>query len=94
MISHNAAARNVVCLFPLQMINQALLANRRAIGRLFVNLMEADLKREVVQRNKLEERIRVWRAVQKDATISNFRSGVFGREMFCVPDAIQREPLG
>ncbi|XP_066466950.1 coiled-coil domain-containing protein 180 [Tiliqua scincoides] len=55
------------------MINQALLANRRAIGRLYVNLMEADLKREVVQRYRLEERLNIWKAVQKEAIISSFR---------------------
>ncbi|XP_044295726.1 coiled-coil domain-containing protein 180 isoform X2 [Varanus komodoensis] len=55
------------------MINQALLANRRAIARLFINLMEMDMKRNVFHRCKLEERIKNWKALQKEYIISSFR---------------------
>ncbi|KAH0615380.1 hypothetical protein JD844_004562 [Phrynosoma platyrhinos] len=56
------------------MINQALLANRRAIAKLFVNLMEADLKRDVAHRWRLEERIKIWKVVQKENIIASFRT--------------------
>ncbi|XP_060096944.1 coiled-coil domain-containing protein 180 [Heteronotia binoei] len=55
------------------MINQALLANRRAVVRLFVNLMEADLKKNVFLRRKLEERIQAWKTMQKESILYNFR---------------------
>ncbi|XP_032089121.1 coiled-coil domain-containing protein 180-like [Thamnophis elegans] len=55
------------------MINQALLANRRAISKLFLNLMEADLKRDSSYRYQLEERKEVWKGVQKKHLISSFR---------------------
>ncbi|XP_060126628.1 coiled-coil domain-containing protein 180 isoform X2 [Zootoca vivipara] len=55
------------------MINQALLANRRAIAKLFVNLMEADLKGDIFYHRKLEERIKTWRAKWKQNIIYSFR---------------------
>ncbi|XP_032994117.1 coiled-coil domain-containing protein 180 [Lacerta agilis] len=55
------------------MINQALLANRRAIAKLFVNLMEADLKGDIFYYRKLEERIKTWRAKWKQNIIYSFR---------------------
>nr|XP_028571004.1 coiled-coil domain-containing protein 180 isoform X2 [Podarcis muralis] len=55
------------------MINQALLANRRAIAKLFVNLMEADLKGDIFYHRKLEERIKTWRAKWKQKIIYSFR---------------------
>ncbi|XP_054853763.1 coiled-coil domain-containing protein 180 [Eublepharis macularius] len=55
------------------MINQALLANRRAIARLFVNLMEADLKKDVFFRRKLEEGIQIWKTTQKQFIACSFR---------------------
>lgn len=58
------------------MINQALLANRRAIAKLFVNLMEADLKGDIFYHRKLEERIKTWRAKWKQKIIYSFRSEI------------------
>ncbi|XP_015266758.1 PREDICTED: coiled-coil domain-containing protein 180, partial [Gekko japonicus] len=55
------------------MINQALLANRRAVARLFVNLMEADLKKDVSFRRKLKERIQAWKTMQKEFILCSFR---------------------
>uniref|UniRef100_A0A8C0GMV9 Coiled-coil domain containing 180 n=1 Tax=Chelonoidis abingdonii TaxID=106734 RepID=A0A8C0GMV9_CHEAB len=56
------------------MINQALLANQRAIAKLFVNLMEADLKRELSQWLKWQERLKDWKIIQKDYVVHSFRS--------------------
>ncbi|XP_053138361.1 coiled-coil domain-containing protein 180 [Hemicordylus capensis] len=72
------------------MINQALLANRRAIARLFMNLMEADLKQEVFQWYQLEERINIWRAVQKDHIICSFRE-FMDSERIQDPSAVNTE---
>ncbi|KAL8186633.1 UNVERIFIED_CONTAM: hypothetical protein K2H54_001802 [Gekko kuhli] len=55
------------------MINQALLANRRAVARLFVNLMEADLKKDVFFQRKLKERIQAWKTTQKEFIFCSFR---------------------
>lgn len=55
------------------MMNQALLANRKAISKLFLNLTEADLKRDSFYRTQLEERKEVWKAVQKKHIVSSFR---------------------
>ncbi|KAM6431321.1 coiled-coil domain-containing protein 180 isoform 3-T5 [Liasis olivaceus] len=55
------------------MINQALLANRRAISKLFLNLMEANLKRDSFYRCQLEERKEIWKSMQKEYIISSFR---------------------
>ncbi|EMP34649.1 hypothetical protein UY3_08226 [Chelonia mydas] len=54
------------------MINQALLANQRAIAKLFVNLMEADLKRELSQWFKWQERLKDWKIIQKDYVVRSF----------------------
>ncbi|KAM3825717.1 coiled-coil domain-containing protein 180 [Vipera latastei] len=72
------------------MINQALLANRRAISRLFLNLMEAELKRDSFYRRQLEERKEIWRAVQKKHIVSSFREFVES-ERIQNPKAVEGE---
>uniref|UniRef100_A0A8C0GBV2 Coiled-coil domain containing 180 n=1 Tax=Chelonoidis abingdonii TaxID=106734 RepID=A0A8C0GBV2_CHEAB len=67
-----------------QMINQALLANQRAIAKLFVNLMEADLKRELSQWLKWQERLKDWKIIQKDYVVHSFRSVVVQQIIFLV----------
>lgn len=64
------------------MINQALLANRRAIARLFVNLMEADLKKELSLRFKWQDRVKAWKIMQKDYVVHSFRCEVVQQIMF------------
>uniref|UniRef100_A0A8C8SPU5 DUF4455 domain-containing protein n=1 Tax=Pelusios castaneus TaxID=367368 RepID=A0A8C8SPU5_9SAUR len=63
------------------MINQALLANRRAIAKLFVNLMEADLKRELSQWLKWQERVKDWKIIQKDYVVRSFREFMASKEV-------------
>uniref|UniRef100_A0A8C3TAE1 Coiled-coil domain containing 180 n=1 Tax=Chelydra serpentina TaxID=8475 RepID=A0A8C3TAE1_CHESE len=67
-----------------QMINQALLANQRAIAKLFVNLMEADLKRELSQWLKWQERQKDWTIIQKDYVVRSFRSVIPQQIIFLV----------
>ncbi|XP_042336518.1 coiled-coil domain-containing protein 180 isoform X3 [Sceloporus undulatus] len=72
------------------MLNQALLANRRAIAKLFVNLMEADLKRNVAHRWRLEERLKIWKVVQKEKIIASFRE-FMESERIQNPSAVKME---
>uniref|UniRef100_A0A674K6X3 Coiled-coil domain containing 180 n=1 Tax=Terrapene triunguis TaxID=2587831 RepID=A0A674K6X3_9SAUR len=67
-----------------QMINQAVLANQRAIAKLFVNLMEADLKRELSQWLKWQERLKDWKTIQKDYVVRSFRSILLQQIIFLV----------
>ncbi|XP_063172517.1 coiled-coil domain-containing protein 180 [Candoia aspera] len=68
------------------MINQALLANRKAVSKLFLNLMEDSLKKDSFYRYQLEERKEIWKIVQKEYIISSFRE-------FMESDSVQ-DPSG
>ncbi|XP_030391262.1 coiled-coil domain-containing protein 180 isoform X1 [Gopherus evgoodei] len=72
------------------MINQALLANQRAIAKLFVNLMEADLKRELSQWLKWQERLKDWKIMQKDYVVRSFREFMARKEVQ-EPTAVKRD---
>ncbi|XP_039363067.1 coiled-coil domain-containing protein 180 isoform X5 [Mauremys reevesii] len=72
------------------MINQALLANQRAIAKLFVNLMEADLKRELSQWLKWQERLKDWKIIQKDYVVRSFREFMARKEVQ-EPTAVKRD---
>ncbi|KAM7143838.1 coiled-coil domain-containing protein 180 isoform 2-T2 [Macrochelys suwanniensis] len=72
------------------MINQALLANQRAIAKLFVNLMEADLKRELSQWLKWQERRKDWKIIQKDYVVHSFREFMARKEVQ-EPTAVKRD---
>lgn len=76
------------------MINQAVLANRRAAARLFVNLMEVDLKKDVFLRRKLEERIQAWKIMQKEFIFCNFRLGTRQEKMKYTTESEQKFRLG
>ncbi|XP_058842922.1 coiled-coil domain-containing protein 180-like isoform X1 [Acipenser ruthenus] len=72
------------------MLNQALLANRRAVGKLYVNLMERDLKRELSERRRWKERLQDWKTIKRQAALvkfNNFMSSIRNHE----PEAVQRE---
>ncbi|XP_069465431.1 coiled-coil domain-containing protein 180 [Ambystoma mexicanum] len=56
------------------MINQAILANRRAIAKLAVNLSEADLKQEGAQRLRWQDRMKEWKVLWKGRAIQKFRT--------------------
>lgn len=63
----------VVCLRP-QVINHALLGNRRAITQLFVNLREVTLKQELESRCRWQSLVDSWKALKKEALVLSFRS--------------------
>ncbi|KAM4696075.1 coiled-coil domain-containing protein 180 [Rhinophrynus dorsalis] len=72
------------------MINQAILANHRAIAKLSINLMEADLKRESEQRFQWQDLIKVWKCNQRENIMQNFR--VFAEDvMKQIPVSVKEE---
>ncbi|KAJ1134307.1 hypothetical protein NDU88_000759 [Pleurodeles waltl] len=56
----------------MKMINQAILANRRAVMKLALNLTEADLKREGALRLRWQDRMKEWKLAWKDTTLNKF----------------------
>ncbi|XP_068925370.1 coiled-coil domain-containing protein 180 [Petaurus breviceps papuanus] len=54
-------------------INQALLGNQRAIAKLFVNLMESNLKQEISNHHKWQDLMKFWKNIKKESMIQNFR---------------------
>ncbi|KAM6047186.1 coiled-coil domain-containing protein 180-like isoform 2-T2 [Theristicus caerulescens] len=54
------------------MINRALLANQRAIAKLFFNLMKSEMKTELAHRWKWEDRVKDWKLIQKNYVVRNF----------------------
>ncbi|KAG7465705.1 hypothetical protein MATL_G00156420 [Megalops atlanticus] len=55
------------------MINQAMLANRRALARLFLNLMEKDLQGALSHRLHWEDRLQDWKAIRVRASVNRFK---------------------
>ncbi|XP_073496702.1 coiled-coil domain-containing protein 180 [Phyllobates terribilis] len=55
------------------MINQAVLANHRAIAKLSINLMEAELKREGLQRLQWQDLVKAWKCHRKETILLDFR---------------------
>ncbi|KGL99053.1 Coiled-coil domain-containing protein 180, partial [Charadrius vociferus] len=54
-------------------INRALLANQRAIAKLFFNLMKSELKTELSHRLKWQDRVKDWKLIQKNCVVQSFR---------------------
>ncbi|XP_016356513.1 coiled-coil domain-containing protein 180 [Sinocyclocheilus anshuiensis] len=55
------------------MINQALLANRRALAKLCLNLMEKHLQMDIFQRLRWEEKLQDWKQIKLNDTVTWFR---------------------
>ncbi|KAK3514522.1 hypothetical protein QTP70_021500 [Hemibagrus guttatus] len=55
------------------MINQALLANKRAIAKLHLNLMEKDLQKEVQCQLRWETKLQDWKKIKVVAALSQFK---------------------
>ncbi|PKU32683.1 hypothetical protein llap_17013 [Limosa lapponica baueri] len=55
------------------MINRALLANQRAIAKLFFNLMKSEMKRELSHQLKWQDRVKDWKLIQKNSLVHSFR---------------------
>ncbi|XP_043914331.1 coiled-coil domain-containing protein 180 [Protopterus annectens] len=65
------------------MINQAILANKRAVAKLYVNLMEQDLRRELSDRLQWEDRVQAWKSFKRNEAVQKFRE-------FMSKDSIQK----
>ncbi|NXI71244.1 CC180 protein, partial [Anseranas semipalmata] len=63
------------------MINRALLANQRAIAKLFFNLMESEMKRELSLRLKWQDRVKNWKLIQKNYIVQSFREFMANEEI-------------
>lgn len=63
-------------IFTAQLINRALLANQRAIAKLFFNLMKSELKKELFLRLKWQDRVKDWKLIQKNCIVHSFRSDI------------------
>ncbi|NXX52745.1 CC180 protein, partial [Scopus umbretta] len=50
-------------------INRTLLANQRAIAKLFFNLMKSEMKTELSHRLKWQDRVKDWKLIQKNNCI-------------------------
>jgi hypothetical protein len=55
------------------MINQAILANRRAVAKLYLNLMENDLQKEVFHRLRWEDKLQDWKSFKVLGVVSRFK---------------------
>ncbi|XP_031810767.1 coiled-coil domain-containing protein 180 [Sarcophilus harrisii] len=54
-------------------INQALLGNQRAIAKLLINLLEANLKQEISNHHRWQDLMKIWKNMKKELMIRNFR---------------------
>eukprot|EP00075_Anas_platyrhynchos_P037280 XP_027326533.1 coiled-coil domain-containing protein 180 isoform X2 [Anas platyrhynchos] len=68
------------------LINRALLANQRAISKLFFNLMKSEMKRELSFRLKWKDRVKNWKLTQKNYIVRSFREFVVNEEIQNPPE--------
>ncbi|XP_030363120.1 coiled-coil domain-containing protein 180 isoform X3 [Strigops habroptila] len=64
-----------------QLINRALLANQRAIAKLFFNLIKSELKKELFHRLKWQDRVKDWKLIQKNCIVHSFREFMANEEI-------------
>ncbi|KFQ41179.1 Coiled-coil domain-containing protein 180, partial [Mesitornis unicolor] len=62
-------------------INRALLANQRAVAKLFVNLMKTELKKELSYRLKWQDRVKDWKLIQRNNIVHRFREFMASEEI-------------
>ncbi|KAF5896750.1 coiled-coil domain-containing protein, partial [Clarias magur] len=55
------------------MINQALLANKRAVAKLHLNLIEEDLQKEFLHHQKCQAKLQEWKKIKVVAAVSQFK---------------------
>ncbi|KAM6372173.1 coiled-coil domain-containing protein 180 [Pluvialis apricaria] len=63
------------------MINRALLANQRAIAKLFFNLMKSEMKKELSHRLKWQDRVKDWKLIRKNCVVQSFREFMANEEI-------------
>ncbi|NWS55597.1 CC180 protein, partial [Chunga burmeisteri] len=62
-------------------INRALLANQRAIAKLFFNLMKSEMMRELSYRLKWQDRVKDWKLIKKNYVVHSFREFMANEEI-------------
>ncbi|XP_029573624.1 coiled-coil domain-containing protein 180 isoform X4 [Salmo trutta] len=68
------------------MINQAILANRRAVAKLYLNLMENDLQKEVFHRLRWEDKLQDWKSFKVLGVVSRFKDFMGSPPIQCPKD--------
>uniref|UniRef100_A0A8B9FXU6 DUF4455 domain-containing protein n=1 Tax=Amazona collaria TaxID=241587 RepID=A0A8B9FXU6_9PSIT len=63
------------------LINRALLANQRAIAKLFFNLMKSEMKKELFHRLKWQDSVKDWKLIQKNCIVHSFREFMANEEI-------------
>ncbi|KFP29028.1 Coiled-coil domain-containing protein 180, partial [Colius striatus] len=63
------------------LINRALLANQRAVAKLFFNLLKSEMKKELTHRLKWQDRVKDWKFIKKNYFIHNFREFMSNEEI-------------
>ncbi|KFP88073.1 Coiled-coil domain-containing protein 180, partial [Apaloderma vittatum] len=71
-------------------INRALLANQRAIAKLFFNLMKSEMKRELSYQLKWQDRVKDWKLIRKNSVVHSFREFMANEEIQN-PPTVERE---
>ncbi|XP_015734549.1 coiled-coil domain-containing protein 180 isoform X3 [Coturnix japonica] len=72
------------------MINKVLLANQRAIANVFFNLMKSEMRRELLLQLKWQDKVHVWRLIQKNCIIRSFRE-FMAKEEIQDPQTVKME---
>ncbi|XP_065593266.1 coiled-coil domain-containing protein 180 [Cyrtonyx montezumae] len=72
------------------MINRVLLANQRAVAKLFFNLMKSEIERELSLQQKWQDRVKDWRLTQKDYIGQSFRE-FMAKEEIQDPQTVKAE---
>ncbi|KAI4898344.1 hypothetical protein NFI96_024571 [Prochilodus magdalenae] len=67
--------------YEAMMINQALLANRRAIARLHLNMLEKDLQKQASHRLKWETKLQDWKKIKVLAAVRQFKDFINSPEI-------------
>ncbi|NXW35797.1 CC180 protein, partial [Phaetusa simplex] len=62
-------------------INRALLANQRAIAKLFFNLMKSEMKKELSHRLRWQDRVKDWKLIHKNSLVHAFREFMANEEI-------------
>ncbi|KFW02963.1 Coiled-coil domain-containing protein 180, partial [Eurypyga helias] len=71
-------------------INRTLLANRRAIAKLFFNLMNSEMEKELSHRLKWQNRVKDWKVIRKNYEVHSFRE-LTANEEVQNPPTVKRE---
>ncbi|XP_076821823.1 coiled-coil domain-containing protein 180-like isoform X2 [Clavelina lepadiformis] len=68
------------------MINQSVLANRRAYAKLNTNLLEGDIEREITQHRTWSERFKDWKKLNAEVAVKQFIEFMQSEEIVSPPE--------